>query len=180
MSENGITSNSFFGNPDIPMNVKVGAIALTMKGTYGIFTTKNGEKVFVSQVYKKGDFNITPYQFTFGDKNSLTDMACLAALKSMGADKISGQNLEVLFNGTMSDEEIMLKIANYNKDAFNMNNTGIKESYTGQAGIRENFEKFFDEYRNNDRMPLTQKYCQIFLQVQIEHLNKFIMKKKTN
>jgi len=57
MSENLFEQKEgFFGNPEIPESVKLGAISLLLKGTYGVFTSPNGKvKTFVSMLYKKGD-----------------------------------------------------------------------------------------------------------------------------
>ena len=71
----------------------------------------------------------TPVTFTYGRPESCSAMVCKAQLHALGLEKYFGANLENVFNGSMTDEEIVSKLADECKMKFNLSGDGLEKEF---------------------------------------------------
>lgn len=122
---NNVLNESFFSSKEVPMCEKTGMSALLLGGTYA----QNEPKSFVSFVIIRGKSTPIPVAFDFGRSESLSPMACKTLLHAMGVENV--MNIDNIFDGSLSDREIVSKLAE-----LYSTNPNIDKSKFG-----ENFEK---------------------------------------
>ena len=86
---------------------------------------------------------ITPVGITYGNPNSLSNMACEALWVRLGLDKAVGP-MDKAFSGEYSDKEIFSKIAEAVKLDYNLSEVGLEGKL---AQVRTNVTKFLETER---------------------------------
>ena len=141
---NEILKDSFFGDPEISNGEKMMLCALMLGGTYAEPQTEDGKNVVAcSTIYKKGGMPLT-VNYTFGNENSLTKMACSAYCDFLGINKKFGAP-DKIFTGEVAQGQLIDGLATMMQESNGFNAAGKSGRYTD--AIRGRLQRYLETER---------------------------------
>ena len=144
---NEVLNESFFSNKQVPMCEKLGYIALVLGGTNdknAVPYNGNG-KCFSSLVCDRRGMK-TPVMFTYSHPESLSELGCKTLLHNMGIDRVVG--IDKLFDGSMTDAEVVQKLEEYYRGNPNIDKTKFPENFDKLRN--PNIKYYSEQLKNTD------------------------------
>lgn len=166
---NEILKDSLLGDPEVSYGAKMVLSSLLLGGTYAEPQTEDGKNVVAcSTIYKKGGMPLT-VNYTFGNENSLTKMACSAYSDFLGINKKFG-SVDKVFGGEVSQSQFIDGLATMMQENNSFNAAGKSGRYTN--AIRGRIQRFLETERRFNPAVTQEKITSLLNEADVAFLGK--------